>query len=91
MTVCPFSSSKTTFGGLSDDLPQLYKYANKNAWEQEEIYERNIQTNRHLLPVTDKEQSAKPLNKADSDKSENKEKVSANEDRHAEEKQDLSN
>lgn len=86
MTVCPFLHHKTTFCGLSDDLPQLYKYVSKNAREQEEIYERNIQTNRHLLPVTDKDQSAKTLNKADSDKSENKEKISANLDKHAEEK-----
>lgn len=91
MTVCPFLHHKTTFGGLSDDLPQLYKYANKNAWEQEEIYERNIQTNRHLLPVTDKEQSAKPLNKADSDKSENKEKFQRTRTGTPKKKQDLSN
>lgn len=42
-------------------------------------------------PSQIKNNQQKPLNKADSDKSENKEKVSANEDRHAEEKQDLSN
>lgn len=42
-------------------------------------------------PSQIKTNQQKPLNKADSDKSENKEKISANEDKHAEEKQDLSN
>lgn len=40
-------------------------------------------------PSQIKNNQQKPLNKADSDKSENKEKVSANEDRHAEEKTKL--
>lgn len=42
-------------------------------------------------PSQIKNNQQKPLNKADSDKSKNKEKISANEDKHAEEKQDLSN
>ena len=37
-------------------------------------------------PSQIKTNQQKPLNKADSDKSENKEKISANEDKHAEEK-----
>lgn len=42
-------------------------------------------------PSQIKTNQQKPLNKADSDKSENKEKISANLDKHPKKKQDLSN